>query len=169
MISCLPPPTHEKSSQSDVWIMSAHAFDHMRKRKEFGLRMLFSLPQGRPGTGVIPSAPPPLANASLSANDSPALPLAIVTASAAPAGGTSLGGGSFSRRGTGASTAARRWEDEQRSSLRARGVLRSCLCFMRRFFICFGRGSGSCGRRPGGGGGNARVGCWWGGGHPVTR
>lgn len=53
-----------------MYMVSAHAFDHLRQTKEFGLRVIFSLPLGG-GTGTGPTPPPA---ASVSANASVAGP-----------------------------------------------------------------------------------------------
>lgn len=52
--------------QANVYVMSAHAFEHLRQTKEFGLRIVFSLPFG---PGRMPVLSPPaarIANASVS-------------------------------------------------------------------------------------------------------
>ena len=64
-------------------MISAHAFEHMRQTKEFGLRVLFSVPLG-PGRPSFPS--PHSANASVPASSSS-------NSMSALSGGTSAGGG----------------------------------------------------------------------------
>ncbi|CAM9638924.1 unnamed protein product, partial [Laminaria digitata] len=76
-------------TEEDVYMMSAHAFEHMRQTKEFGLRVLFSVPLG-PGRPSFPS--PHSTNASTPASF-PSNSMSTISGGTAAAGGGSGGGG----------------------------------------------------------------------------
>ena len=105
------PPKHDANSkphsttQSDVYMMSAHAFEHLRQTKEFGLRVIFSLPLAGPGASAAAASTvatlSPVAHPSTSAS----IAAASAEAGVVPAGfdaisGTAGGGGSGGGRAT---------------------------------------------------------------------
>lgn len=89
-------PRNPLLSQSDVYMVSAHAFEHLRQTKEFGLRVIFSLPLAGPGTAATLSpAASPGTNASMAASsaDGSGGTAGFDTASGIVGGGGGGGGG----------------------------------------------------------------------------